>query len=223
MTGHQAKRPYGGPGSQASITSYFSPATAQSRARDTNTLSTPELSTQVQSNLLSVGMRVRKSVPEGYKTGSYSAFTLFSESDSGAGHREMAPRSSSTPCVPSSGNRPRELTPFCGIMKVGGLAVQETEDDWGDMPWASSQESVVSAPEEGTNKRRFLEHEEDEDADAGMDMQGLGNRRIAVPRGKRDGLKTHRARMGQENNGMDFGEAEFLDYSALDEVEMDDA
>lgn len=47
---------------QATITSFFKPAADP----------TPALSAAVQSGLLSVGMRVRKSVPEGYKSGTYA-------------------------------------------------------------------------------------------------------------------------------------------------------
>ncbi|KAI5817254.1 hypothetical protein BZA77DRAFT_310184 [Pyronema omphalodes] len=47
---------------QAPITSFFKPA---EKLR-------PELPEAIQSGLISVGMRVRKSVPEGYKSGSYA-------------------------------------------------------------------------------------------------------------------------------------------------------
>ncbi|CCX08020.1 hypothetical protein FPQ18DRAFT_314632 [Pyronema domesticum] len=47
---------------QAPITSFFKPA---EKLR-------PELPEAIQSSLISVGMRVRKSVPEGYKSGSYA-------------------------------------------------------------------------------------------------------------------------------------------------------
>ena len=69
-------------------------------------------------------MRIRKSVPEGYKTGSnYNAFALWDENDAdpvttainmGEGQRSRANAFSS----------PRELLPFCGIHKVGGLDTQ---------------------------------------------------------------------------------------------------
>lgn len=66
-------------------------------------------------------MRIRKSVPEGYKTGDYNAFALWDESDTtpaagimGEGQRSRANAFSSL----------RELLPFCGIHKVGGLDTQ---------------------------------------------------------------------------------------------------
>ncbi|KAI0428365.1 ribonucleotide reductase inhibitor-domain-containing protein [Xylaria sp. FL1042] len=84
----------------------------------------------IQSNLLSVGMRIRKSVPEGYKTGNYNsnAFALWDENDAdpvttatimGEGQRSRANAFSS----------PRELLPFCGIHKVGGLDTQQQQPE----------------------------------------------------------------------------------------------
>jgi len=49
---------------QVSITTFFKPANSG--------LSSTPLPDSVQSGLLSVGMRVRKSVPEGYKSGTYA-------------------------------------------------------------------------------------------------------------------------------------------------------
>jgi hypothetical protein len=67
-------------------------------------------------------MRIRKSVPEGYKTGGYSAFTLFSDNS-----LPTTPPLSTRRTQPRStyDNVKRELIPFCGILKVGGLAQQE--------------------------------------------------------------------------------------------------
>ena len=78
----------------------------------------PPLPAETQSSLLSVGMRVRKSVPEGYKT-----------------HKTMpteaSPFPSTAPAVAEPTLRPsydtansRELAPFCGLHKVGGLSAQ---------------------------------------------------------------------------------------------------
>ncbi|TVY54961.1 hypothetical protein LSUE1_G009130 [Lachnellula suecica] len=112
---HQSKRPY--TGSQPSITSYFSPSLPGSITATSQQPHEPP--TSVQSNLLSVGMRVRKSVPEGYKVGAYSAFTLFSDNTS----PPASPASKGTRGRP----RARELTPWCGVLKVGGLGQQQ----WG--------------------------------------------------------------------------------------------
>ncbi|KAF2230064.1 hypothetical protein EV356DRAFT_509477 [Viridothelium virens] len=71
----------------------------------------------VQSSLLQVGLRVRKSVPEGYKTHK----TLGGESA-----LELAPTSSAPAAMETDNEtaRPRELEPFCGIHRVGGYGVQ---------------------------------------------------------------------------------------------------
>jgi hypothetical protein len=165
-------------------------------------------------------MRVRKSVPEGYKTGSYSAFTLFSDA--------------SPPSSPEEGigggnrvgervvrNRPRarELTPFCGILKVGGMAQQQwgiynpsrgTEDmdeDEEECPVLSqgSDSSVESAfgGYAGGNKRRFDEEDEEGEMSVRLGMR-FGNafgggRVMAVPRRKKMSVG------GAEGKGMGIG------------------
>ena len=250
---HPSKRQFlGPPASQQSITTYFSsspsylstnydPPTSShisatytlyntppalsipSAQQHSPALSSPPLPAAVQSNLLSVGMRVRKSIPEGYKTGTYSAFTLFSES----------PVSPCTPVpyrpdVRSSGvgdasnglghagkekkmgrARARELTPFCGILKVGGFAVQDmgmvSESDMGseECPPLSSQGSTVTVDSwvgsfgSGKSNKRRWECDEDEEAEQERDragkrdmgvLGGIGQgfepngRTIAVPR-----------------------------------------
>lgn len=172
-------------------------------------------------------------MPEGYKTGAvYSAFTLFSDS----------PVQAEVMVKGNSKGRPRarELTPFCGVLRVGGLAQQnfgEEEEEW--MP-GLSQGSTVSNDsdgfyEEGSgNKRRFVEDEVEGDVSLGL--AGFGEERVfAVPRKRkmgglgveRDGGKIG---CGQENENVvrsfafgvegDFEEAEFLDYGCLGEVEM---
>lgn len=71
----------------------------------------------VQASLLSVGMRIRKAVPEGYKTRKSQLFT-----DS----TPVAP--TAIPMLPAP-TKPAELMPFCGIHKVGGLGIQESLAD----------------------------------------------------------------------------------------------
>jgi hypothetical protein len=175
----------------------------------------------VQANLLSVGMRVRKSVPEGYKTGSYSAFTLFSDT----------PPVQEVKSPQRVGTRPRarELTPFCGILKVGGMAQQqwgiydsgnrvlegeEDADDEDDLPVLSQGSTVSNSSTAsvggGANKRRF--DLDDEGEDEGKAVYGLGGRAIAVPRRMKKVQEKVRV-VGQENVGdVDFEDAEFLDY-----------
>jgi hypothetical protein len=137
---HQAKRPYAGSHSQihtqhqSTITSYFPyssstffPSTIWNDTH-TNTISScPALSPFVQSNLLSVGMRVRKSVPEGYKTGlskKHNSYSGASSSVGVAGYGFSDSTFTGPPSAPfkTPATVKREPMPFCGIIKVGGLA-----------------------------------------------------------------------------------------------------
>lgn len=131
MSAPRAKRQFAGAAAdpaQRQITSFFasssSPAAA---AASTATFeaqpSRPVLPAETQSNLLNVGMRVRKSVPEGYKTGAYSAFSLFDETDHLRGNK--VPRHTAPTRAPPS---QRELLPFCGINKIGGLSFSSPEE-----------------------------------------------------------------------------------------------
>lgn len=183
-------------------------------------------------------------MPEGYKTGSsYSAYALFaddsthSSSVSSAETQQKGPRR-----VGGTRPRARELTPFCGILKVGGMGTQQwgiydaspdgDGPSWRDeelgvdeVPFLSSQGSTVSNSSVGSvsgvnrNKRRFdVEDEEERD---GVVVLGLGQRVMAVPRrrkvqsqGKMAGIDV----VQQEN--LDFEDADFLDYGLVGEVEM---
>lgn len=230
MSYHTAKKPYGGTASQqSSITSYFSPSIAGSsfpaKAKGTNSIASPDLPLHIQSNLLSVGMRIRKSVPEGYKTGSdHSAFTLFDESAASQTRQGLGSRSVSTPSIGRA--RARELTPWCGILKVGGMAQQAVDEDEDDMPFLSSQESAASdvsiVSREGMgNKRRFFEEDEEREEE---EMQGVMKQRaMAHPRRRKVDFTNKNVALDQENEGMDFGEADFLDYSAIEEIDMDES
>jgi Ribonucleotide reductase inhibitor len=129
---HQAKRPYNG--SQPSITSYFGTQDPNAVIASSTTYSNiPSLPPNVQSNLLQVGMRIRKSVPEGYKTGSpFSGFSLFSNPvpvsalpPPSTQSMEQEKEKIKPKTRPRAGAR--ELTPFCGLLKVGGMAQQQ----WG--------------------------------------------------------------------------------------------
>lgn len=172
---------------------------------------------------------MRKSVPEGYKTGTYSAFKLFSDPTPAAEAQVEAPKIRK----PITRSGARELAPFCGIMKVGGLVQQQGSgidsadmegEDEDDVPALSqgSTNSDVSVESKGVGKRRFSLDEEDESI-AGRHFAALsGGRIIAVP--KRKGaakLNGSIGFVGQENADadMDFGEAEFLDYDLIDEGE----
>ncbi|KAM4063838.1 ribonucleotide reductase inhibitor domain-containing protein [Hirsutella rhossiliensis] len=209
MSAPRTKRPFAGAAAdpyQRQITSFF-PASAAGPSSPSATAPAsrhPVLPASVQANLLSVGMRVRKSVPEGYRTTGPSAFKLWTD-------------------------MPRELLPFCGINKVGGLGTQpETggfdDDDVPNMDAVPgltlSQESVESHASEPSRKRIF---DDDDDDDAASTVAGLhsnkgwdansGNARLmATPRRSRTAKSLPLEDMGQENMAVDedFEEAPFL-------------
>ncbi|POS76732.1 hypothetical protein DHEL01_v204866 [Diaporthe helianthi] len=133
MSAPRTKRQFTGSASdpsQRQITSFFSTSNALNDSSasvcagaEVSLSSRPVLPADTQSHLLNVGMRVRKSVPEGYKTGSYSAFSLWSDNDAAKMNHTATP----PPVLlraPSSATSQRELLPFCGINKVGGLSSQ---------------------------------------------------------------------------------------------------
>ncbi|KAF2466393.1 uncharacterized protein BDR25DRAFT_77992 [Lindgomyces ingoldianus] len=169
-TTHRDKRPF-----QPSITSFFvregqdyddaeellrgaGPITRSQRhpreraAHENHHSVIPPIPATVQANLLSVGMRVRKSVPEGYKTHKTPAMlpsiqTTISRAPmtnpSAANSRSDAysvkpPREP----VPAVVQHQRELLPFCGLHKIGGFAEQPVTnvhlyggtDEHGDRP-----------------------------------------------------------------------------------------
>jgi len=232
MTTHPSKRPYSG--SQPHITSYFpsQPSSTHQYNISSSTPTSPDdcsyevkLPPAVQSNLLNVGMRVRKAVPEGYKVGnSYSGFALFSETTSHVSSQNISqthnvPRREGEvePRYPKTRPRAgaRELTPFCGILKVGGMKNQqwgiyspkdygndfimgeddpkEEERDW--VPALSQDSTISNRIEEvhtpGGNKRRFLDEEEGDEILFGEAFLGgrenasPGERVLAVPRKKK--------------------------------------
>ncbi|KAK1969823.1 ribonucleotide reductase inhibitor [Colletotrichum sublineola] len=180
MSAPRTKRPFAGASSdpaQRQITSFFAPRSGPTpSAEPSSTSATSNLPSDVQSNLLSVGMRIRKSVPEGYKTGTYSSFKLWTDNEgprtpvvrttNTAGNWNAAARHRSTAAAQ------RELLPFCGINKVGGLASQpayasESEHEEEGVPGldnvpglSSSQESVESTASDGRSKKRFFADEE---------------------------------------------------------------
>lgn len=171
---HIRKRPY-----QPSITSYFNhnsrDGSISQSLRPASTLS-PPLPAETQASLLSVGMRVRKSVPEGYKTHKTLGIAGF-------------PFPSTAPAKRSSGAEwqgsstgARELTPFCGLHKTGGWAAQEVpsssapavmhrgndvgvpELDFSQDTLASTQRSFASSgsPDVSSRKRTYEEDAEEE-------------------------------------------------------------
>ena len=228
------KRPF-----QPSISSYFGhardtdchPATSQ-----TSILS-PILPATIQSSLLNVGMRVRKSVPDGYKTKQ----KLFSDLSKPFG----AATSKSDPSRSASASF-NGLLPYCGILKVGGHEFQQPVPEEADLPplqsdheWGfpSSQESNVSTISDNcliapayvpiatvsSNKRR-REDADEEDLDLESQpvsprsrpishtrMPNLNDiRPIALPKSRRRVSQVEEMKESEMVDVGDFGEAEFL-------------
>lgn len=234
-SGPRTKRQFAGAASdpaQRQITSFFCPR--QQHTSSWTATSTPPLPASVQANLLTVGMRVRKSVPEGYKTGpAYSAFKLWSDDSS------FPSLQINTQAVASS----RELLPFCGIHRIGGMATQPgledaPELDDGVPSLTSSQETVASTQSQPdcdrSSRKRFFDEDDPEqpvrvwqDRDDWLDGEvsprslapvGWGNaRKVAVPRRSRRKGATVDTAWEQENMAVDdFEDAEFLDYLEMD-------
>ncbi|KAH6657031.1 ribonucleotide reductase inhibitor-domain-containing protein [Truncatella angustata] len=130
MSAPRTKRQFAGAASdpaQRRITSFFNssgPIHPSTPSDESSPKGFSASDATVQANLLSVGMRVRKAVPEGYKTVGYSAFSLWDE------NRKDGIPTSATPDTgrprPDALSTPRELLPFCGINKIGGFGTQES-------------------------------------------------------------------------------------------------
>ncbi|KAH7126257.1 ribonucleotide reductase inhibitor-domain-containing protein [Dactylonectria estremocensis] len=230
MSTPRTKRQFAGASAdpaQRQITSFFNTKSTSDSPTTTDAIRTPELPSSIQANLLSVGMRVRKSVPEGYKTVGPSAFKLWTDNAP-----LPTPSTARAPIRASS----RELLPFCGINRVGGLDTQpEFENDVFEVPdldaipelsmSQESNESVDSSPE--SSRKRIFDDREDVDvrreASPGtLTPGGHGNARIlAVPRSRTKPAVPFKG-FGQENMAADddFDDAEFLVFDAEKEMDM---
>lgn len=146
-TAHRDKRPF-----QPSITAYFSPhdfdlddsdgergAGPNTRPRISASAANRQYQHQqlpperVQADLLSVGMRVRKSVPEGYKTHKTMSLPSIQTTLASSPNRSRTITMTTTQeysvkpprdPVPAHVQHQRELLPFCGLQKIGGYAEQ---------------------------------------------------------------------------------------------------
>ncbi|KAL8783434.1 MAG: hypothetical protein Q9213_004634 [Squamulea squamosa] len=215
---------------QTDITSYFNihdPSSTLAHPEKPTLLSSLPIPPTIQSSLLNVGMRIRKAVPEGYKT----QCRLVDDN--------IPLPSSSSSRIHASTSGYAELVPYCGISKIGGYKTQQPapendassgmffEDDnlFGSMP--SSQESV---PEPDTvlvrgemplmGAKRPFEVDEDDEGEldierAGKDITNSGNvdmagsialRPIAQARNRRPAATS---KMKAACDG-DFEEAPFL-------------
>ncbi|KAM3514796.1 hypothetical protein MY11210_001520 [Beauveria gryllotalpidicola] len=217
----RVKRPFAGAAadpSQRQITSFFG---AQSGAPAAETArQQPALPANVQSNLLSVGMRVRKSVPEGYKTDGHSAFKLWTDNTT-----PNAPKVRGSTRVAS-----RELLPFCGINKVGGFESQPAfaaHDDVPDedaVPELTMSQETADGNETATPSRKRI-YDDDEDAqqlNGELSPGNRGNARLlAVPHSRIKKGTVYR-NAGQENRmvDQDFEEAEFLVFDDEQDLNM---
>ncbi|KAL6865583.1 hypothetical protein ACO1O0_001677 [Amphichorda felina] len=239
MSSPRVKRPFAGAASdpsQRQITSFFN--TRPTADPLPEAVCSPALPANVQSNLLSVGMRVRKSVPEGYKVVGPSAFKLWTDN--------TPLPTASRPALPPTAQRaaaPRELLPFCGINSIGGLSSQpevhtdaEEDDDvpgLDDIPELTlSQESTDSTDSNANARKRFFTDDTEDTVDPvstwvategdvsprTLTPSGFGNARVmAIPRSraaKRMGMSPMKEPIDQENMEVDgdFEEAEFLVY-----------
>lgn len=197
---HTRKRPY-----QPSITSFFARNASSSDPNKTIESSplSPPLPAETQASLLSVGMRVRKSVPEGYKTHK----TLNAE---GFPFPNTAPETTMTgaqrPGFGSQGSSSsRELTPFCGLHKIGGFGLQAgpassapavMRGDGEGVPGLTMSQSSLEGTRggfggggvDGSKKRGFEEEIEDDlddyfdEVDA-LDAEKPGRRPVAGLKG----------------------------------------
>lgn len=172
---------------QPPITTFFSTSSTSTPSSDANDLTndddittprlshyhysaatfspTPVVPAKVQSSLLNVGMRVRKSVAEGYKTKKAEMMTLAS---AGAGAGASA-----------------ELAPFCGSSKMGDFGVEpfsrpvmghdhsnndlvNDEADAFSLP-SSSKESTASSSSSSfalnVGQKRSFDYSDDDDLD----------------------------------------------------------
>ncbi|KAI9741781.1 MAG: hypothetical protein M1834_000167 [Cirrosporium novae-zelandiae] len=117
MSSSQVKRPF-----QPRITSFFD-RTDEINAPTTSTSiwtqsSAPSVPRPVQTSLLNVGMRIRKSVPSGYKTKSCSS-----------PQQNPAQFPPVTPTLRPRGlslSKPNNLMPWCGIIKDDGMSTEPT-------------------------------------------------------------------------------------------------
>jgi hypothetical protein len=231
---HLRKRKY-----QPSIDSFFqrndqNGNAASSPSYQISPLS-PALPAETQSSLLSVGMRVRKSVPEGYKTHKTMPAEDYFPSTAPANAAPMRPALTST-------NSHRELAPFCGLHKIGGFTSQDSfaappssappafpigSQGHNSVPGLSmsqstipsTQSSIVSSIAPRPSNKRSYDEEIEDDLDAYFDeieaeepMTPVEGRQIArlknSPRKQTtSGISSYTSAMGF--NG-DFEEANFL-------------
>jgi hypothetical protein len=112
---HRAKRPF-----QPAITSFFACDDHSFSPRRESLVSA--MPAPVQADLLTVGMRVRKSGPDAYKTPKRSLPTIQTPPRLAV----QPPPPSPPSAAPDDAQHQRELLPFCGLHNIGGFAEQPT-------------------------------------------------------------------------------------------------
>ncbi|KAL4818560.1 ribonucleotide reductase inhibitor-domain-containing protein [Aspergillus spinulosporus] len=178
---------------QPPITTFFTPSSDPNGCSPPSNLSythysavtnspTPVVPPKVQASLLSVGMRVRKAIADGYKTHQAKAdkYTTFS-----CDHDNDALKITSTTTIPTTSynasSARSELAPFCGMSKSNKYTTttpqplptayydnhiaRTDEDDAFSLP-PSSQESIDSAltPEPAFTHKKRTHHDFDFDS-----------------------------------------------------------
>lgn len=133
----------------------------------------PTLPTTIQTSLLSVGMRIRKSVSDGYQ-------------NSAKPSKSLQP----TTAAQSNGScrqnlRPLGLMPYCGILRTGNLQQEQSYDepdqdevpalDWDLDGYPSSQESTSAIPHQRLIKAPGKRCYDDEDSDSISHPDPLGS------------------------------------------------
>ncbi|KAF3900072.1 S-phase delaying protein 1 [Trichophyton interdigitale] len=215
---------------QVPITQYFSPSPSQQTESEPSShfnynapthSAHPSLPPTIQSSLLAVGMRVRKAVPEGYRT--KLAAKANNHQSKTSPRDEQFTDSSISPAY-------TELIPFSGAFKVGNYGVQSfpqpsaavTEPmtaarqlDEESLPFSSqdstqSFESSSSLPRPNSYKRGFEIEEDDEDFD-GQDsfpsrIHPSHSRPILLPRSGRQ--RTLRSKASSPSSSLLKGRSE---------------
>ncbi|PNP48853.1 hypothetical protein TGAMA5MH_00011 [Trichoderma gamsii] len=208
---------------QRQITSFFaaqSPTNSSPAAADASSQRAP-LPANVQANLLSVGMRVRKSVPEGYKTTGPSAFKLWTDSTR-PGEVKLSSQMAAAAVAKPASAVSRELLPFCGINKVGGLDTQpEFVYDDGDIevpaldeiPELSMSQESTDSVESGPSRKRFYDEQDDLQVQSWDGDDAGSYRAFAVPHSRIKNSSAFKS-MDQENMAVD-GDEDYDDGSFL--------
>ncbi|CAK3858923.1 Hypothetical predicted protein [Lecanosticta acicola] len=233
---HVRKRQYQ-PSNQSRLDSFFDRDGSDSPSHRSRSPMSPPVPADTQAALLTVGMRIRKSVPEGYKTHKTIGMDGFPFPSS-------APPASSAPARPTiSPTQTRELMPFCGLHKTGGWAAQgapsssappgleRDEDGDDDMPELStSQNSIVSSqnssgttlPPYKAPKKRTYEEEMDDFDDAILDEMEAADGHMSQPARPMARMKSSTQKTVQSHGVRIFGSDDFEEATFLvPEEDMD--